>query len=197
MCDSTITRSQGGLGLGLAIVRKLVELHKGTIDAASLGEGQGATFTVKLPLLEDSSRQEGESISLLNPQPLSLKELHILVVDDEADAREFVSTALEQYGAIVTAVASAAEALEAVEHLQPNVLVSDIGMPGENGYSLIRQLRKIEAARGGNIPAVALTAYVRNEDQVAAIAAGFQLHVPKPVDPAYLAEVVAKLAHQK
>lgn len=193
--DSTITRSQGGLGLGLAIVRKLVELHNGTIDAASLGEGQGATFTMKLPLLEDS-RQEDERISLLNPQPSSLNELHILVVDDEADAREFVSTALEQYGAIVTAVASAAEALEVVEQLQPNVLVSDIGMPGENGYSLIRQLRKIEAARGGKIPAVALTAYVRNEDQVAAIAAGFQLHIPKPVDPAYLAKVVAKLAHQ-
>lgn len=201
--DSSITRLHGGLGLGLAIVRNLVELHNGTIDATSAGEGQGATFIVTLPLLEATRESEVGSTKpisylALNAQPSALSNLQILVVDDAADTREFITTALEQYGARVTAVASAAEALEAVKQLQPDVLVSDIGMPGENGYSLIRKLRDIEAQLGcGQIPAVALTAYARSEDRAAAIAAGFQIHVRKPVDPAQLAAVVANITRRQ
>jgi hypothetical protein len=200
--DSTMTRSHGGLGLGLAIVRQLVELHGGTVHADSPGGGQGATFTVKLPLKEVSREADPSPLppAVETPNyphcslPNSLTGLKILVVDDSADAREFITTVLEQYQAKVTAVPSVAEALETLEQLKPNVLVSDIGMPGENGYYLIRKLREIEAERGGNIPAVALTAYARDEDREQAIKAGFQMHLPKPVDPVKLAAVVANLA---
>jgi PAS domain S-box-containing protein len=200
--DSTITRSQSGLGLGLAIVRNLVDLHNGSVSVESSGEGQGATFIVNLPLLELRSQnsefrsQEERNSSgsrQLAPESCLLNNLHILVVDDEADTRDLITTVLKQYGAKVTAVGSVAEALEAVERLQLDVLVSDIGMPEENGYSLIRKLRQIEAERGGRIPAVALTAYTRSEDRAAAIAAGFQIHLPKPVEPAQLAAVVANV----
>ncbi len=226
--DSTITRAQSGLGLGLAIVRSLVELHHGSVYVESPGEGLGSTFTVKLPLLEMAGGQKGRGaeeqngdggsegaqenssvcafVSRRDTNPKSkiqnssrysaLENLQILVVDDEADARELLTTVLEQYGAKVTAVASVAEALDAFEKLQPNVLVSDIGMPHENGYSLIRKLRNIEAERGGRIPAIALTAYARSEDQAAAIAAGFQIHLAKPVEPAQLVAVVANIIQQ-
>jgi CheY-like chemotaxis protein len=139
------------------------------------------------------SRRQGN----YEPPAPSLDGFQLLVVDDEADAREFVTTVLEHYGAKVIAVASVSEALEAVERSQPDVLVSDIGMPGENGYSLIRKLRQLEAERGGRIPAIALTAYARSEDRAAAIAAGFQLHISKPVDPAQLAAVVANIVKRK
>ena len=202
--DSTITRSHTGLGLELTIVRSLVELHHGSIAVESPGIGQGSTFTVKIPLVEagetDKSGQGEEENSIQNPKypsAPSFTGLQILVVDDEADARDLIATVLEEYGARVTAVASAAEALEAVEKLQPSVLVSDIGMPGENGYSLIRKLRNIEAERGGKIPAIALTAYARNEDRAAAIAAGFQVHLPKPFEPTQLAAVVANIIQQQ
>ena len=201
--DSTITRSHTGLGLGLTIVRTLVELHHGSIAVESPGIGQGCTFTVKIPLLTTARDAGGENSSqnlksnIQNPPAPSFTGLQILVVDDEADARELIATVLEEYGARVTAVASAAEALEAVEKLQPSVLVSDIGMPGENGYSLIRKLRNIEAERGGKIPAIALTAYARSEDRAAAIAAGFQVHLPKPFEPNQLAAVVANVILQQ
>ena len=199
--DSTITRAQNGLGLGLAIVRSLVELHHGSIQVESPGEGQGATFTVQLPLYEGSTQasvgSRKEHSPVVTRTHSSLNGLHILVVDDEVDARELVTTVLEQYGAKVTAVASVAEALDAIERLQLDVLVSDIGMPGENGYSLIRRLRNIEAQRGGRIPAIALTAYARSEDREAAIAAGFQIHLPKPVEPTVLAGVVANVIQQR
>lgn len=198
--DGSITRTHGGLGLGLAIVRHLVELHGGSITAESLGEGQGATFIVQLPTLEDNrqirkqlNRKENfssdSSISAARP----LAGLKILVVDDDADSRDFVVYALEDCGAITMAVTSASSALEALESFKPNVLISDIGMPDIDGYSLLRQVRKLPSERGGQIPAIALTAYAGDKDRHAAIAAGFQQHLSKPVIPDELAKMVAQL----
>jgi signal transduction histidine kinase/ActR/RegA family two-component response regulator len=201
--NSSTTRSYGGLGLGLAIVRHLVELHGGTVYADSPGEGQGATFSVHLPLVSvlPEVRDDSPSHSTIEENvPLdSLPELdglRVLVVDDEADARELLTTILRQYKVEVAAVASAGEALEALQRLKPNVLVSDIGMPGEDGYALIRKVRALDIEQGGQIPAVALTAYARAEDRIRALAAGFQLHIPKPVNPEELAAVVANLAQR-
>ncbi|WP_166507403.1 PAS domain S-box protein [Nostoc sp. 106C] len=198
--DSSSTRSHGGLGLGLAIVRHLVELHGGTVSAESPGIGQGATFIVNLPMravyventtsVLDASSVDSE-ISLNNP---SLDGVRVLVVDDEQDARQLITTVLSQYGAQVMTVASAADALIAVQQFHPDVLVSDIGMPEADGYILIRQLRSLPSEQGGRIPAVALTAYARAEDRTRSLLAGFQLHVSKPVNPAELATVVANLA---
>lgn len=207
--DASITRSHGGLGLGLAIVRHLVELHGGSIWAESGGEGQGSTFTVTLPLraildydrisepflpknIEDNLDRDRE----LQTDPALLHNLSVLVVDDEADARELVSTVLEESGAKVTAVGSAKEAFEIIvgNSETPDILVSDIGMPGEDGYTLIHKIRKLPPAKGGNIPALALTAYARAEEKERAIAAGFQIHVAKPVVPKDLVEMVANLA---
>lgn len=199
--DSSSTRVYSGLGLGLAIVRHLVELHGGTVRAQSEGEDKGATFTVKLPLLpilveaspgEHSSRTFALSVPFDNLP--ALKGIRVLIVDDEPDSRDLLVAALEQCEAKVFAFASASEALEAVSQLKPDVLVSDIGMPLEDGYSLIRKVRKLSADQGGQIPAIALTAYARAEDRTKAIAAGFQIHIPKPVEPAELATVVASLA---
>lgn len=199
--DSTTTRTHSGLGLGLAIVRHLVELHGGTVHAESSGEGQGAMFIVKLPLMpvrldtSDSERvhpKAGHGVPFENLPVLS--GLRVLVVDDEADAREFITTVLEQCGAAVTAIASAKEALEALTRSKLDVLVSDIGMPGEDGYALISKVRSLAPEQGGRIPAAALTAYAREEDRTQALLAGFQLHASKPVSPAELAAVVANLA---
>lgn len=199
--DSTTTRSQGGLGLGLAIVRNLVELHCGNIYADSKGAGQGATFTVKLPLegcpirdTEKAHSMETDVAAMANLP--SLKRLQVLVVDDDTDTRDFMTTVLEQYEAQVTAVASVSEALEALEQLRPDVLVSDIGMPGEDGYGLIRKVRALEEERGGRMPALALTAYARVEERTHALKAGFQMHMTKPIEPAELIAVVAQLAQQ-
>ncbi|MBD1905908.1 PAS domain-containing protein [Trichocoleus sp. FACHB-832] len=194
--DSTITRSFGGLGLGLAIVRNLVELHGGTVSAESLGIGLGSTFILQLPLIKDEgiSKDELNSSLILDFSSLPLEGVRILVVDDEADTREFLTFALEEYGAETIVAASAAEALKALELYHPDVLLSDIGMPEEDGYSLIRKVRSLSLERGGSIKAVALTAYAREEDQQRAISAGFQMHVAKPVEPAELVAAVSSLA---
>ncbi len=197
--DSSSTRSYGGLGLGLAIVRHLVELHGGTVHVDSQGKEQGTTFAVNLPLLipsgtaisESTSSQEVDVVSL-SPGP-SLLGVRVLVVDDEIDTREFITTVLQQCQAQVQAVGSVPEALQVISQWLPDVLVSDIGMPEEDGYSLIRKLRSQPPEKGGRIPAAAITAYARAEDRMRAIQEGFQLHLPKPIEPAELATVVASL----
>ncbi|PSB26771.1 hypothetical protein C7B69_11330 [filamentous cyanobacterium Phorm 46] len=203
--DSSYSRKDSGLGLGLSIVSHLVELHGGTVDADSSGEGQGATFTVRLPLrtdIEESSTQSVlESVDFANEPAVpadipSLAGVRVLVVDDELDMRQLFITMLDQYGVEACAAASATEALS-ILRANPekyDVLLSDIGMPEENGYSLIRQIRTLSAEAGGQIPAAALTAYARDDDRREAIAAGFQIHVAKPVLPAQLASIVAALA---
>ncbi|RUR72367.1 hypothetical protein PCC6912_63450 [Chlorogloeopsis fritschii PCC 6912] len=196
--DATTTRTEGGLGLGLAIVQNLVELHNGTVSVTSKGEGQGATFTVKLPLLDTDSAPSQQELSIQRQTDwqttLNLQGLKILAVDDEADTREFLTTALSEYGANVTTAASTREALQILQLVKPDVLLSDIGMPGEDGYTLIRQIRQLPLEQCGQIPAAALTAYAREGDRLQALAAGFQMHVPKPVEPIQLLTVVAKLA---
>ncbi|MBC6434380.1 PAS domain S-box protein [Nostoc sp. HG1] len=192
--DSSSTRSYGGLGLGLAIVRNLVELHGGTVYANSPGKEQGATFTVKLPLLKSPPLHPIAPPPLSPSISLSLLGVRVLVVDDQADTRDFITTILEQYQAEVQAVESVAKALQLITQWKPDVLVSDIGMPDEDGYSLIRKLRSQPPELGGNIPAAALTAYTRAEDRMRAIQEGYQLHLPKPIEAAELATVVARLA---
>ena len=206
--DSSMTRNYGGLGLGLAIVRHLVELHGGTVSVYSEGEDKGTTFTVNLPLLEaekltatqpDAEIGDVESSSAYSfrfpPSPsLPLMGLQVLVVDDDADNREFLYTALGEYGADVYLAASASDALEALEILTPDVLLSDIGMPDQDGYSLIRQVKNLETRLGFNIPSVALTAYAGELDRTKAPEGGFQAHLPKPVEINELVSLVAKLA---
>jgi len=189
--DSTSTRSHGGLGLGLAIVRQLVEMHSGTIDVASPGAGLGATFTVSLPLLAASSENAQQPLMTLNTA-LSLEGLEILVVDDEADMRDYVVTLLEQFGAQVISATSAAQALNVLQSTQPDILVSDIGMPQEDGYTLISKVRA--SIKTASIPAIALTAYAREEDRSHAIKAGFQVHLAKPVAPTQLVTAIANLS---
>jgi len=201
--DSTTTRSYGGLGLGLAIVRQLVELHGGTVTVVSPGIGQGTTFTVTLPaMIIPQPPSDPEPLnSIVETKPRveaspTLEGLQILVVDDEADALELLSTILQNNGAEVIAVASVKQALTIIETAtdrSPDVLVSDIGMPDEDGYSLIRKLRQLEAQRGGKLPAIALTAYAGSDDRRQALLAGFQMHLTKPVDAAELVAVVASL----
>ncbi|HEY9812902.1 MAG TPA: ATP-binding protein, partial [Candidatus Sericytochromatia bacterium] len=198
--DGATTRSQSGLGLGLAIVRHLVELHGGTVDVDSAGEGFGSTFTVKLPLMQVEPQANNSDLSLeANGNQVimdipTLNGIRVLIADDEEDTRFLLTVALENYGAKVTAVGSAREALEAVQQLMPDVLVSDIGMPNEDGYTLIRKIRALNPEKGGKIPAAALTAYARSEDSQKAIAFGFQKHIAKPVEPAELVGVIASLA---
>jgi PAS domain S-box-containing protein len=192
--DSTTTRNETGLGLGLAIVRNLVELHGGKIYADSPGLGQGAIFTVKLPLLPNSAQSlQPTAPNSALPSSEILDGIQVLVVDDEADTRDFLVAALEQFGAKVTAVDSVQAALTQLTQNRPNILLSDLGMPGQDGFELIQQIRLLPPAAGGNIPAAALTAYVRGEDRNRAIEAGFQFHVPKPIDPAQLLTVVKQL----
>ncbi|UBF28922.1 response regulator [Kovacikia minuta CCNUW1] len=245
--DSTTTRSHNGLGLGLAIVRHLVELHGGTVHAASPGEGKGATFTVRLPLIEagkpggeagtrgwgdaeikvegrgqeaEGRRQEvqGETQrSVLSPQPSAsiqnskfkiqnseftqnpapadtpLHGIQVLVVDDEADTLELMSFALQQFGATTIAVNSANKALEELSHAKPDVLISDISMPEQDGYMLIHQVRERETESQAPLPAIALTAHTREEDQKKVLSAGFQAHLAKPIDMNLLAEAIVRL----
>jgi PAS domain S-box-containing protein len=199
--DTTSERKYGGLGLGLAIVRHLVELHGGTAQADSPGEGQGATFTVTLPvkaLREEMSELEPAAPSAEYADSLTdaimLDGLRVMIVDDEAETRDLLTAMLTRRGAEVKACASAAEALEEIERWRPSLLVSDIGMPGEDGYTLIGKLRALGPERGGGIPAVALTAYARSEDRMRALASGFQVHVPKPIEAGELVVVIASLA---
>ncbi|MGF1934182.1 MAG: ATP-binding protein [Nostoc sp. ChiQUE02] len=191
--DSTTTRTEGGLGLGLAIVRYLVEMHSGTVYAVSEGEGRGATFTVLLPIIELQQEQLIKESEVKVDNLSVLNGLQVLVVDDNADTRELITFILQQSGAQVTSVSSVGEALEALARLEPNVLVSDIGMPDEDGYSLIRKVRISEAARGKKIPAVALTAFARDEECKLALEAGFHIHLSKPIEPDKLVTVVANL----
>ncbi|PHM06747.1 hypothetical protein CK516_31470 [Nostoc sp. 'Peltigera malacea cyanobiont' DB3992] len=191
--DGATTRKFGGLGLGLAIVRHIVELHGGTVKAESLGEEQGATFTVMLPLIEvdlNSHQIASQTDDLPN-----FKGLKVLLVDDERDTRELIAFILEQSGAVVIQAASAMEALQIMPQFQPNLLLSDIGMPEVDGYMLIRQIRAMSPELGGKIPAIALTAYAGEVDYQQAIAAGFGQHITKPVEPAKLLRAIANLIY--
>jgi len=199
--DPGTNRIHGGMGLGLSIVRQLVELHGGTVRAESKGEGKGATFTVSLPFV--NFRRGTERAERLPPLAVgnmeincapSLQGLRVLAVDDEADTREMIRAVLEHCKMEVITAASASEALEAIAQSHPDVLISDLGMPGEDGYALIAKVRALPPERGGQIPAAALTAYVRAEDRVKVLRSGFQLHVPKPLEPNELLAVVANLA---
>lgn len=202
--DQTTTRRQGGLGLGLSIVRQLVEMHGGTVHAESEGDGTGTSFIVKLPRLIAHTRPGKEKEPRIHPTAGSsalhfeaapeLANLRMLVVDDETDSRELLRAVLEQCGAKVTTTSSAAEALEKLESATFDGLISDIGMPDEDGYTLIGKVRQLPSDKNGRLPAIALTAYARVEDRVRALNAGFQAHIPKPVEPIELVAVVVSLA---
>jgi PAS domain S-box-containing protein len=204
--DQTTTRRHGGLGLGLAIVRHIVELHGGTAQAESGGPGQGATFTVRLPVVAVYHKESsaGESVNHVTGEdllesdcPEKLDGLRILVVDDEADTRALLKVALERCGAEVTVAGSSEEALAALKVMRPQLLISDVGMPVEDGYELIRKVRALPAEQGGKVPAVALTAYARAEDRLRALRSGYQMHVAKPVELTELIAVVGSLVRRE
>jgi CheY-like chemotaxis protein len=191
--DSSTTRTHGGLGLGLAIVKHLVERHGGQIVASSAGEGRGSTFKITLPLLADAEPLEVTSRSL-TPDPSLLSGVRVLVVDDEADTRLTLGAILEQFGAEATVVGSAREALDEIGRSLPHVLLSDVAMPNENGYALIRRIRTtIDADR---LPAAAVSAYVDGDSSAQALDAGFQTYLSKPIEPTVLATTVATLIHR-
>jgi CheY-like chemotaxis protein len=198
--DASTTRRQSGLGLGLAIAKQLVEMHGGSIRVKSPGEGQGATFTVMLPIIVvHPERPEAEKVrpkETITTEEICLEcalaGLKVLVVEDEPDARQLIRRVLEDCKAKVALATSAAEALELLGPFRPDVIVSDIGMPEQDGYDLIRQVRASYSAK--EIPAAALTAFARTEERKRALLAGFQTHIAKPVDPAELTAAVASLA---
>jgi len=191
--DSSTTRTHGGLGLGLAIARHIVERHRGTIRAASAGEGRGATFTIELPAAHQMTRADGgtrpDNLESVEAAAAPLHGRTILVVEDHDDARELIMAVLGAAGARVLAAATTAEALEHAGRERPDLMVADLGLPVEDGYSLLAQLRRLYA----DVPAVALTAYARTSDRDRALASGFQRHLVKPMDPKWLVELIASL----
>lgn len=197
--DSSSTRSYDGLGLGLAIVRQLVELHGGRINAVSEGKAKGTTFTIFFPLY--STTPPGTPSQVPVPEALhsssALENISVLVVDDNFDNRNYLVTVLELAGAQVTAVASGQEVMDCLQDVQPNVFLSDIAMPDENGYELLQRVRTVEQNQWGTIPAIALTAYTKQEDRNQALSAGFQAFLSKPIDPTELIETVAKVVKAK
>jgi CheY-like chemotaxis protein len=203
--DGSTTRLHTGLGLGLAIVRHIVELHGGSVDADSPGKNSGATFTIRLPLMVTHRKGSGED--RVHPtvdrevashfQPSStLEGVKVLIVDDEPESLLLLSTVLTQCGASVKTAASAEEGFARVKEWRPDVIVSDIGMPGEDGYSFMKRVKTWNRKAGTWIPAVALTAYARAEDRMKALASGYQIHVPKPVEPAELIAVLISLVER-
>jgi CheY-like chemotaxis protein len=201
--DGSTTRRHGGLGLGLAITQHLVELHGGTICAASEGRGRGSTFSVSLPLqhqrssghaAEPAPAEQEHAPTSVAPADFDLDGIKVLVVDDELDARELLRQILEEHGAAVLTAASTAEALAIAEATSLGLLISDLGMPTADGYDLIRKIRALPPECGGCVPAIALTAYARSEDRTQALIAGFQMHLAKPVESKELLATVASLA---
>jgi CheY-like chemotaxis protein len=203
--DASTTRHHGGLGLGLSIVKQLVELHGGSVRAKSEGEGKGATFCIELPLMIvnlpglDSARTHPRAVRGTVPvaDHPSLEGISVLAVDDEPDARNLLKRLLEECGARVFVAASAAEGLAILRRERPDMIISDIGMPGQDGYEFIKQVRQLKPEEGGKTPAAALTAFARAEDRTRALRAGYQTHVAKPVEPTELTAVVASLVSSK
>ena len=199
--NASKTRTVGGLGLGLALVKHLVEQHGGTVRAASEGEDRGATFTIRLPLTVVHRPGNGrERLHLRMPNTVAsdfkrsdLSGIKVLVVDDQADARELIGRVLAECDAHVLTAGTADEALSAIEKERPDVLVSDIGMPDVDGYELLRRVRALGPSRGGRLPAIALTAFARSEDRTRALRAGYLAHVSKPVEPSELVATVASV----
>jgi len=202
--DSTDTRRYGGLGLGLAIVRHIVELHGGGVTASSPGVGRGATFKIRLPLASTSRPPQPESWRPESEAPQTKRQrvaeacqrldgVRILLVEDDPETLDMIKYVFERCGAKLITAASASEALETLERFRPDALISDIAMPDQDGYDLIRQVRSRDPERGGKTPAVAVTAYASAEDRVRALAAGFHMHVAKPIDPDELIAMVASL----
>jgi CheY-like chemotaxis protein/anti-sigma regulatory factor (Ser/Thr protein kinase) len=198
--DSLSARTQGGLGLGLAIVRHLVELHGGSVKAESSGEGNGATFKVKLPLavvrseLRDASRANAIALGEMAERALpQLGGMKVMVIDDDRDSREVLKIMIEQFGAEVKTCVSSAEAFDALLNWNPDILISDIEMPGENGLQLLEKIRSLNRENGGRVPAIALTVYASAEDRRRALSAGYQMHIAKPAEPVELARIIAEL----
>jgi len=199
--DSSTTRAHGGLGLGLAIARHLAELHGGTIAAESEGAGLGSTFTIMLPAAalappgaEPRPPETRPRTAAHDMSAFRLAGVRVLVVEDQWDTRDLLAEILGSAGCRVAAVGSAPEAIEAFDALPPDVLLSDIGMPGEDGYSLLRRIRQRPAAQGGAVPAIAISAYAREEDRIRSLAAGFQIHIAKPFEPSEVLAAVARMA---
>jgi CheY-like chemotaxis protein/anti-sigma regulatory factor (Ser/Thr protein kinase) len=199
--DGTITRKQGGLGLGLSIVKQLVDLHDGSIQADSPGENHGSIFVVQLPRIathqesKDNLQQQSKASGELTEFDCSpqFDGLHVLVVDDEADARELIRAVLKECGSEVTTATSAVEALEMFEKIKPDVLISDIGMPEMDGYTFINKIRALETDSKVKTPAIALTAYAKAEDRERALLEGYHIHLPKPIEPMKLVAIIASL----
>jgi CheY-like chemotaxis protein/anti-sigma regulatory factor (Ser/Thr protein kinase) len=191
--DASTSRRHGGLGLGLSLVRQIVELHGGKVSVESAGVMKGSTFCVSLPAAAGADRRL--PVHPVSSEPVTLDGISILIVDDETDARELLVAMLENFGASVRAIGSADEAIDLLKRgdLSPDVLVSDVGMPDTDGFALIRSIRALDSPKTRSMPAIAVTAYANPEDRVRALVAGYQNHIPKPVDPNALAAAIVRL----